>query len=52
MGENAVLSFTYNKEVPFTNNLVKGDIGPTKVVQKISYSFRTLIGAEIYVRIK
>lgn len=51
-GKDAVLAFAFNKEVPFTNNLAERDIRPAKVKQKISNSFRTFKGAEIYARIE
>jgi len=50
--KDAVLAFAFNKEVPFTNNLAERDIRPAKVKQKISNSFRTFKGAEIYARIE
>lgn len=50
--KNAVLTFAFNKQVPFTNNLAERDIRPSKVKQKISNCFRTLSGAEIYARIE
>jgi len=50
--QNAVLTFTLNKEIPFTNNLAERDIRPAKFKQKISNCFRTFSGARIYVRIE
>jgi transposase len=50
--QNAVLSFAFNKGVPFTNNLAERDLRPTKVKQKVSNCFRTFTGAEIYARIQ
>ena len=50
--KEAVLTFAFNKEVPFTNNLAERDIRPAKVKQKISNCFRTFSGAEIYARIE
>lgn len=50
--KDAVLAFAFNPEVPFTNNLAERDIRPVKVKQKISNSFRTFKGAEIYARIE
>jgi len=47
-----VLAFAFNKEVPFTNNLAERDIRPARIKQKISNSFRTFKGAEIYARIE
>lgn len=46
-----VLSFAFNEEVPFTNNLAERDIRPARIKQKISNSFRTIKGAEIYARV-
>jgi transposase len=50
--QNAVLAFAFNKNVPFTNNLAERDIRPVKIKQKISNSFRTVSGANIYARIE
>ena len=50
--QDAVLAFAFNKNVPFTNNLAERDIRPAKVKMKISNSFRTFSGAEIYARIE
>ena len=50
--KDAVLAFAFNKEVPFTNNLAERDLRPAKVKQKVSNSFRTFKGAEIYARIE
>jgi transposase len=50
--KDAALAFAFNKGVPFTNNLAERDIRPAKVKQKISNSFRTFKGAEIYARIE
>ena len=50
--KDAILEFAFNKEVPFTNNRAERDIRPAKVKQKISNSFRTFKGAEIYARIE
>lgn len=50
--KEAVLAFAFNKEVPFTNNLAERDIRPAKTKQKISGSFRTFQGAEVYARIE
>lgn len=47
-----VLAFAFNKEVPFTNNLAERDIRPARIKQKISNSFRTFKGAEIYARVE
>lgn len=50
--ETAVLAFAFNKEVPFTNNLAERDVRPAKIKLKISNSFRTFQGADIYARIE
>lgn len=50
--KDPALAFAFNKEVPFTNNLAERDIRPAKIKQKISNSFRTFKGAEIYARIE
>ena len=50
--KDSVLTFAFNKEIPFTNNLAERDIRPAKIKQKISNCFRTLKGAEIYARIE
>jgi transposase len=50
--ERAVIAFTFNKEVPFTNNLAERDIRQPKVKQKISNCFHTFTGGEIYALIE
>lgn len=50
--QDAVLAFAFNEQVPFTNNLAERDIRPAKIKQKISNSFRSFQGAEIYARIE
>lgn len=50
--QDAVLAFAFNEQVPFTNNLAERDIRPTKLKQKISNSFRSFKGAELYARIE
>lgn len=50
--QEAIMAFAFNKEVPFTNNLAERDIRPSKIKQKISNSFRTFRGAEVYARIE
>lgn len=46
------LAFVFNLEVPFTNNCAEQNIRHIKVKQKVSMSFRTFHGAEIYARIQ
>lgn len=50
--QESLLAFAFNEQVPFTNNLAERDIRPAKVKMKISNSFRTFQGAEIYARIE
>ena len=49
--ETAVLLFAKVPEVAFTNNRAEQDLRMSKVKQKVSGCFRTLIYAEAYCRI-
>jgi len=47
----SVLAFAKYAYIPFTNNLAERDVRHAKVKQKISGSFRTKDGADIYSRV-
>lgn len=50
--QDAILAFAFHEAIPFTNNLAERDIRHVKVKQKVSMSFRTFHGAEVYARIQ
>ena len=50
--ESSVLAFFHDRNVPFTNNLAEQDIRMIKLRLKISGCFRTLQGAQQFVRIR
>jgi len=50
--EPSVLAFLHDSKVPFTNNQSEQDLRMMKVQQKISGTFRTLTGAQMFARIR
>jgi transposase len=50
--QDAVLSFAFHKDLPFTNNQAERDLRPIKTKQKVSACFRTITGANHYARIQ
>ncbi len=50
--QDAVLSFAFYIDLPFTNNQAERDLRPVKTKQKVSACFRTIAGANHYARIQ
>jgi transposase len=47
-----VLRFAHDFQVPFDNNLAERDLRMIKLQQKISGSWRTITGAEIFLALR
>ncbi len=50
--QDAILSFAFHEDIPFTNNQAERDLRTIKTKQKVSACFRAISGAEHYARIQ